>query len=100
MSLDNIREPFHDPAQRDDFEDVKRQGFKKYVSPWVRIDAGSSYQFPHGLLEIPHVVSTLEATDAQGAAQAEATSVTITKTVTMVAVANAGAARFFRVRAF
>lgn len=100
MSLDNVREPFSDPAQRDDFEDVKRQGFKKYVSPWVRIDSGSTYQFPHGLLEIPHVADALEATDSQGTGQAEASSVTITKTVTMVAVANAGAARFFRVRAF
>jgi len=100
MSLDAVRNLNQDAPTRDEIDDVKRQGFKKYVSPWVRIDAGSSYNFTHGLSEIPHVVSVLEATDSQGSGQTSAASVTVTSTVTLASVANTGAARFFRVRAF
>jgi hypothetical protein len=100
MSLDNVRNLHESAPTRDEIEEIKRQGIRKYVSPWVRIDEAASYSFPHGLGEIPVLTSVLSATDSQGTEQAEATSVTVTTTVNMVAVANAGAARFFRVRAF
>lgn len=100
MSLDNVREPHISPAVRDDLEDIKSKGFSKYVSPWVSIEGTGFYDFPHGLREIPHVASVLEATDSQGTGQAVASNVTIASTVTMVRVTNTGAARYFRVRAF
>jgi len=100
MSLDAVRNLNQDASTREEFDDIKRQGLRKYVSPWVRIAASGSYAFTHGLLEIPHVTSVLEASDAQGTGQAIASSVAVTPTVTLVSVANTGAARFFRVRAF
>lgn len=100
MSLDNVRNLNQDAPTRDDIDDIKRKGFKKYVSPWVSIDASASYDFRHGLSEIPHVTSVLEAEDSQGSGQATASSVTVASTVTLVSVTNTGTARFFRVRAF
>ena len=100
MTLDSIRNLDLPAPSRDEIDELKQQGFKRYVSPWVRIDAAGTYSYPHGLGDIPHVISVLGATDAQGTAQTEATSVTVTSTVSMVVVANTGAARFFKVRAF
>lgn len=100
MKLDDTADLSIDPALKDDLHKAKRDGFKRYLSPWVRIDASESYSFPHGLREIPHVASVLEATDSQGTEQAEASSVTVTKTVSIVGVTNSGTPRFFRVRAF
>lgn len=100
MNLDDVREPQVHPAIRDELKAIKRAGFKRYISPWTRIDAAATYAFPHGLLDFPYVTDVLEATDSQGSSAAPASSVTITKTVTLVSVLNGGTARFFRVRAF
>lgn len=100
MSGENIRNVRQDPATRDELDDIKRQTFQKFVSPWQSIAGSATGTFRHNLGEIPHVVSVLEATDSQGSNQAEASSVTVTRTGTIVSVANTGSARFFRVRAF
>lgn len=100
MRLDDVTDLTIDPALRDELARIKQDGFKRYLSPWVSIDATSSYSFPHGLKEVPHVASVLEATDSQGTGETEATSVTVTKSVTMVNVTNTGTPRFFKVRAF
>jgi hypothetical protein len=101
--IDNVREPYNEPSHRDDIQGIKQHVQKRYISPWVSIEGGTSYGFPHGLGEVPAVVSVLEATDSQGTGAADASSMTATKTVTLVTVANtaaAGTVRFFRVRAF
>lgn len=101
MSIDTVSgHPGIHPALHDDLKEMKQHGFKKYVSPWTRIDASASVSFQHGLFDFPHVADVLEATDVQGASAAAASSVTVTKTSTVVTVANGGTARFFRVRAF
>ena len=101
MPLDTTRShPSLNPELQDDLREIKHQGFKRYASAWTRIDASASGSFTHGLLEVPHVVDVLEATDSQGTGSASAASVTTTKTGTLITVANAGTARFFRVRAF
>jgi len=100
MNIDNVRELQVDPALRDHLEEIKANILKRYVSPWVSINASAFYDFPHGLEDIPHVVSVLEATDSQGTGKTAASSMTATTTVTMVRVTNTGTARFFLVRAF
>lgn len=99
MSLDAIRN-LHQPAPtRDEFDEIKQKSIRRYVSPWVRLDAGASIILSHGLGEIPMVVSVLDATDSQGAEAAVADDVTVTSTRAEVVVVNSGSARFFRVRA-
>jgi len=100
MALDSVRTLPVGAPLRDEFDDIKSQGFRKYVSPWVRIDASGSYGFSHGLKEIPHVVSVLVATDSQGSNEQEASALSVVKTGTIVTVTNSGDPRFFRVRAF
>jgi len=100
MSLGTVRVLPIDPALRDEIDEIKDQGLRKYLSPWVRIQASASFDFPHGLNDIPHVSDVLEATDSQGSGAASASSVTVTKTGTIVRVVNSGSARYFRVRAF
>ena len=91
----------HDPPTRDELDDLKRQDFRKYVSPWKSIGPGESFDFRHGLPNFPSVASVLEADDSQGTGQSDSSSSTVTKTVTLIRVANTGSAvRFFRVRAF
>ena len=100
MPIDNVRELDQPAPSRDELDEIKRQAFKRYVSPYVSIDGGESYSYAHGLGDIPHLVSVLEATDSQGTGVAMASDVTVTNTVTLVTVENTGAARYFRVRAF
>lgn len=101
MPLDTTRgHPGLSPDLHDEIQELKQQGFKRYISPWVRIDAGATYEFTHNLLDVPHVADVLEATDSQGSGAMTATSVTTTKSATLVTVVNGGTARFFRVRAF
>jgi hypothetical protein len=101
MPIDTVRaHPDLQGSVHDDLNEIKQHTFKRYASPWTRIDAAASVSFQHGLRDFPHVAQVLEATDAQGSSAAEASSVTVTKTVTVVTVANGGTARFFRVRAF
>jgi hypothetical protein len=100
MNIDNVRELQVDSGLRDHLEEIRANILKRYRSPWVRIDAAASYNFPHGLGDLPHVVSVLSASDSQGTGKVAASSATVTTTVTMVSVTNTGAARFFLVRAF
>lgn len=101
--LDDINSLAIDPALRDVLRDLHQLGFKRYLSPWTRIDMNSaSVEFIHGLQEIPSVVSVLQATDSQGTGQAEATNTTVTKTTVSVTVVNTSTTtpKFFQVRAF
>ena len=100
MNIDDVREFGGDPAGRDEIKEIKQQILKRYVSPWVSIEGAASHSFSHGLQEVPHLTSVLEATDAQGTGRVVASSVTVTSTVTIVSVTNNGSARYFQVRAF
>ena len=100
MTTGLVREPFGQAAVRDESNDNKSRGFKKYISPWQSIDASAAYVFRHEIGIVPHVVSVIQATDSQGTGQTEATSISFASTPTTVTVTNSGAARFFRVRAF
>ena len=85
----------------DDLREMKINSFKRFISPWVSVAAGASYQFKHGLGHMPYVTDVLQATSSQGAGQASAASVTTTKTDTIVTVTNGAAtAKFFQLRTF
>lgn len=99
MSLDAVRNLNQDAPTRDEIDEIKRQGIRKYISPWVSIDASSSQSFQHGLGYVPMVVSVLSATDSQGAGEGDASSFSTLSSVTTIVVVNSGSARYFRVRA-
>lgn len=99
MSIDTVRDNF-DPELRDELASIRKKGFQRYKSQWTRIDASASVSFTHGLGDIPHIADILVASDSQGSDASEGSSYTATKDGKAIVVTNAGAARFFQVRAF